>query len=109
MDTSAAADYSARLTGAIAQLGERNTGSVEVGGSIPPGSTKFFAFYLLAVLQVQLRSVMYFYIHSFAHLPRAWREKKILEFTFFRIFPISLLHRRLGLDIYLHINSLPHP
>ena len=25
--------------GAIAQLGERNTGSVEVGGSIPPGST----------------------------------------------------------------------
>ena len=27
--------------GAIAQLGERNTGSVEVGGSIPPGSTKF--------------------------------------------------------------------
>jgi|AVFP01.1.fsa_nt_gi hypothetical protein len=28
------------LFGAIAQLGERNTGSVEVGGSIPPGSTK---------------------------------------------------------------------
>jgi hypothetical protein len=27
--------------GAIAQLGERNTGSVEVGGSIPPGSTRF--------------------------------------------------------------------
>ena len=27
--------------GAIAQLGERNAGSVEVGGSIPPGSTKF--------------------------------------------------------------------
>ena len=27
--------------GAIAQLGERNTGSVEVGGSNPPGSTKF--------------------------------------------------------------------
>ena len=27
--------------GAIAQLGERNTGSVEVGGSIPPSSTKF--------------------------------------------------------------------
>ena len=25
--------------GAIAQLGERNTGSVEVGGSIPPSST----------------------------------------------------------------------
>ncbi len=24
---------------AIAQLGERNAGSVEVGGSIPPGST----------------------------------------------------------------------
>ena len=30
----------APLSGAIAQLGERNTGSVEVGGSIPPGSTK---------------------------------------------------------------------
>ena len=27
--------------GAIAQLGERNTGSVEVSGSIPLGSTKF--------------------------------------------------------------------
>jgi hypothetical protein len=26
--------------GAIAQLGERYTGSVEVGGSIPPSSTK---------------------------------------------------------------------
>lgn len=25
--------------GALAQLGERNTGSVEVGGSIPPSST----------------------------------------------------------------------
>ena len=33
--------YHTRLIcGAIAQLGERNTGSVEVGGSIPPGSTK---------------------------------------------------------------------
>ena len=29
-----------QANGAIAQLGERNTGSVEVGGSIPPGSTK---------------------------------------------------------------------
>ena len=29
------------LCGAIAQLGERNTGSVEVGGSIPPSSTTF--------------------------------------------------------------------
>ncbi len=28
--------------GAIAQLGERYTGSVEVGGSIPPSSTKEF-------------------------------------------------------------------
>ena len=27
--------------GAIAQLGERYTGSVEVGGSIPPSSTRF--------------------------------------------------------------------
>ena len=27
------------VIGAIAQLGERNTGSVEVGGSIPPSST----------------------------------------------------------------------
>ena len=27
--------------GAIAQLGERNTGSVEVSGSIPLSSTKF--------------------------------------------------------------------
>ena len=28
--------------GAIAQLGERNTGSVEVGSSILPSSTKYF-------------------------------------------------------------------
>jgi hypothetical protein len=28
-------------TGAIAQLGERLHGMQEVGGSIPPGSTKF--------------------------------------------------------------------
>jgi hypothetical protein len=32
----------ANICGAIAQLGERNTGSVEVGGSIPPGSTNQF-------------------------------------------------------------------
>ena len=31
--------YSLRLLGALAQLGERNTGSVEVSGSIPLGST----------------------------------------------------------------------
>ena len=31
-----------RFCGAIAQLGERNTGSVEVGGSIPPSSTNTF-------------------------------------------------------------------
>ena len=40
VDSRRAADYTAPLSGAIAQLGERNTGSVEVGGSIPPGSTK---------------------------------------------------------------------
>ena len=42
------------VKGALAQLGERNTGSVEVSGSIPLGSTKslflyiehFFIFYL---------------------------------------------------------------
>ena len=28
-----------RVKGALAQLGERNTGSVEVSGSIPLGST----------------------------------------------------------------------
>ena len=31
----------ASFSGAIAQLGERYTGSVEVGGSIPPSSTRF--------------------------------------------------------------------
>ncbi len=30
------------ICGAIAQLGERYNGIVEVGGSIPPGSTKSF-------------------------------------------------------------------
>ena len=33
-------DGDERNSGAIAQLGERYTGSVEVGGSIPPSSTK---------------------------------------------------------------------
>ena len=32
-------DGDERNSGAIAQLGERYTGSVEVGGSIPPSST----------------------------------------------------------------------
>ena len=36
--------YHARLFGALAQLGERNTGSVEVSGSIPLGSTKITFF-----------------------------------------------------------------
>jgi hypothetical protein len=31
------------MRGAIAQLGERYNGIVEVGGSIPPGSTNFRA------------------------------------------------------------------
>ena len=39
--------------GAIAQLGERNTGSVEVGSSILPSSTKyFFTFLCLAMVKV---------------------------------------------------------
>ena len=42
VDTEAGRLYhSLRLLGALAQLGERNTGSVEVSGSIPLGSTKF--------------------------------------------------------------------
>ena len=32
--------HSSLVLGAIAQLGERYNGIVEVGGSIPPGSTK---------------------------------------------------------------------
>ena len=40
LDTSAKPPYSARLRGAIAQLGERLHGMQEVGGSIPPSSTK---------------------------------------------------------------------
>ncbi len=32
------------IRGAIAQLGERYNGIVEVGGSIPPGSTKSVPF-----------------------------------------------------------------
>ena len=39
------------VCGALAQLGERNTGSVEVSGSIPLGSTNFsFKINGLAVL-----------------------------------------------------------
>ena len=41
LDLIGAAPYHARsFFGALAQLGERNTGSVEVSGSIPLGSTK---------------------------------------------------------------------
>lgn len=38
--------------GVIAQLGERYNGIVEVGGSTPPGSTRFFKerYILLVVL-----------------------------------------------------------
>ena len=39
-----------RRDGAIAQLGERYNGIVEVGGSIPPGSTNIFASAGLRVL-----------------------------------------------------------
>ncbi len=35
------ASKEAAQSGALAQLGERNTGSVEVSGSIPLGSTKY--------------------------------------------------------------------
>ena len=40
--------------GAIAQLGERNTGSVEVGGSIPPSSTKFHKIYKFIIYKRNL-------------------------------------------------------
>ena len=41
IDTKFLLGYDAALSlGAIAQLGERYNGIVEVGGSIPPGSTK---------------------------------------------------------------------
>ena len=39
----------ARLYGALAQLGERNAGSVEVIGSIPIGSTNFIRLLLFPV------------------------------------------------------------
>ena len=43
IDTEFLLGYDAALVlGAIAQLGERYNGIVEVGGSIPPGSTKRF-------------------------------------------------------------------
>ena len=41
------------VIGAIAQLGERNTGSVEVGGSIPPSSTKQKIFFCRVRLSVR--------------------------------------------------------
>ena len=40
LDSPRSRPYSARLRGAIAQLGERLHGMQEVGGSIPPSSTK---------------------------------------------------------------------
>jgi hypothetical protein len=53
--------------GAIAQLGERNTGSVEVGGSIPPSSTKSFDKYpdagVAGVLPVSIENLE-FLTHS---------------------------------------------
>ena len=41
--------------GALAQLGERNTGSVEVSGSIPLGSTKSLSFSLNGTMKWRLR------------------------------------------------------
>ena len=38
-DSRSGVEYYSRSFGAIAQLGERYNGIVEVGGSIPPGST----------------------------------------------------------------------
>ena len=40
IDMEYSAIYYCAAFGALAQLGERNTGSVEVSGSIPLGSTK---------------------------------------------------------------------
>ena len=41
--------------GALAQLGERNTGSVEVSGSIPLGSTIFSIFSDSVTVTIRLR------------------------------------------------------
>ena len=54
--------------GAIAQLGERNTGSVEVRGSIPLGSTKnkfFFIVYLQLLIKEyeNLLGISIFFLH----------------------------------------------
>ncbi len=43
LDRQAAEFENSRLPGAIAQMGERYNGIVEVGGSIPPGSTRVHA------------------------------------------------------------------
>ncbi len=40
--------------GAIAQLGERYRGTVEVGGSIPPSSTKFITGFFNKILKKTL-------------------------------------------------------
>ncbi len=48
------------VAGVIAQLGERYNGIVEVGGSIPPGSTILFV-----VLEVD--SFIHFFITSASH------------------------------------------
>jgi hypothetical protein len=42
--------------GAIAQLGERVNGIHEVGGSIPPGSTKFLQWHSSAETRVRVRA-----------------------------------------------------
>ena len=52
-------------SGAIAQLGERYTGSVEVGGSIPPSSTSSFATIALR-LEAELLALMALVLAEFA-------------------------------------------
>ena len=57
--------------GVIAQLGERYNGIVEVGGSIPPGSTTPFSICYLLALVLATRSLGFFVQSRMPFLYRA--------------------------------------
>jgi hypothetical protein len=45
------------MFGAIAQLGERLHGMQEVGGSIPPGSTKYHGMFVLNLVKANKKKL----------------------------------------------------
>ena len=79
--------YHARLFGALAQLGERNTGSVEVSGSIPLGSTKFTFYLSKSIFYKSYQIAQPFRVSALAS--KKTRKRQTLTFIFRVVLSIS--------------------